>query len=40
MVLILKQIIFEAGLSDPYFGGISSYAIILMVVSYMQFQSQ
>jgi non-canonical poly(A) RNA polymerase PAPD5/7 len=33
---MLKQLIFNAKLSDPYSGGISSYGIILMVVSFLQ----
>ncbi len=36
IVLALKNILKLAGLNDPYTGGLSSYGLILMVVSFLQ----
>jgi DNA polymerase sigma len=36
LVLVLKQFLYERGLNNPYTGGLSSYCIILMVVSFLQ----
>jgi DNA polymerase sigma len=36
LALILKQIMYEKGLSNVYLGGISSYCLVLMIVSYIQ----
>lgn len=38
MILVLKQYLKVCQYNDPYFGGISSYALFLMIVSYMQSQ--
>ena len=34
--MVLKQILKVDNLNDPYSGGISSYALTLMVVAYLQ----
>jgi DNA polymerase sigma len=36
LTFILKKFIYVSGLSAPYKGGISSYALVLMIVAYMQ----
>lgn len=36
IVFVLKQMVFMAGLNDPFTGGINSYGLILMVVAYLQ----
>ena len=36
LILALKTILKNANLNDPYIGGLSSYGLILMVVSYIQ----
>ena len=36
LILALKTILKNANLNDPYTGGLSSYGLILMVVSYIQ----
>jgi DNA polymerase sigma len=36
----MKQLIFEAGLSDPFYGGISSYGITLILVTFLQLQER
>lgn len=38
LILVLKQLIFNAKLYDPYQGGISSYGLILMLVTYLQYK--
>ena len=35
LVLVLKQFIFSANLNDTYQGGLSSYGLILMIVSFL-----
>lgn len=35
-VFVLKQMVYLSGLNDPFTGGINSYGLILMVVSYLQ----
>jgi len=39
LILVLKQLIYSAKLYDPYQGGISSYGLILMLVTYLQYKS-
>lgn len=36
LVLILKQFLVMKGLNDPYTGGLSSYGLVLMIVSVLQ----
>jgi DNA polymerase sigma len=36
LILVLKHFLKTANFNDPYFGGLSSYALFLMIVSYMQ----
>lgn len=36
LVLVLKQFLYERGLSNAYTGGLSSYCLVLMVASYLQ----
>lgn len=36
VVLVLKQLLTLSDLSDPYMGGLSSYALVVMVVAYFQ----
>jgi DNA polymerase sigma len=36
MVLLLKQYLYERGLNNSYTGGLSSYCLTLMVISYLQ----
>jgi DNA polymerase sigma len=33
---VLKQFLKACNLNNPYFGGLSSYALFLMIVSYLQ----
>ena len=40
LVLVLKNILKIANLNDPYKGGISSYGLILMIVSFLQAQKR
>lgn len=35
-VFVLKQMVYLSGLNDPFTGGINSYGLILMVVSFLQ----
>ena len=36
LILVAKQLVFNAGLSNPYEGGLSSYGLTLMVLSFLQ----
>lgn len=36
LVYVLKQILFLANLNDPFTGGVNSYALVLMVVAFIQ----
>lgn len=36
LVLVLKQLLYERGLNDPYTGGLSSYALVIMVAAVLQ----
>jgi len=36
LVLVLKQLLYERGLNDPYAGGLSSYALVIMVAAVVQ----
>ena len=36
IALVLKQLLNKSGLSDPYTGGLSSYGLVVMIVSYFQ----
>ena len=36
ITLVLKQLLNKSGLSDPYTGGLSSYGLVIMIVSYFQ----
>ena len=38
LILVLKQLIYNAKLYDPYQGGISSYGLILMLITYLQYK--
>jgi non-canonical poly(A) RNA polymerase PAPD5/7 len=38
MVMVIKQLLKVKDLNDPYKGGISSYALTLMIVAFLQFQ--
>ena len=38
MILILKQLLKIYNLNDPYIGGLSSYALTLMVAAFLQHQ--
>lgn len=38
LILVLKQLVYHAKMYDPYQGGISSYSIILMLVTYLQYK--
>ena len=40
LVLVLKNILKRANLNDPYKGGISSYGLILMIVTFLQTQKR
>lgn len=35
IILVMKQILKVNNLNEPYFGGISSYALFLMIVSFL-----
>jgi len=35
LILVLKQMLKVWGYNDPYTGGLSSYALFLMIVSYL-----
>lgn len=35
LILVLKQFLKTNNHNDPYYGGISSYALFLMIVSYL-----
>lgn len=39
LALVFKQILFLAKLNDPFLGGLSSYGLILFLVSYLQFRT-
>lgn len=36
LVLVLKQFLREAGLNEPFQGGLSSYSVVLMTLSFLQ----
>ena len=36
LVLPFKQLIFNTQMNDPYQGGLTSYALVLMIVAYLQ----
>jgi len=36
IILVLKQMLKVWGFNDPYTGGLSSYALFLMIVSFLQ----
>ncbi len=36
LILVLKQMIMVWGFNDPYTGGLSSYALFLLIVSFLQ----
>jgi non-canonical poly(A) RNA polymerase PAPD5/7 len=36
LVMAFKQLIFNSQLNDPYQGGLTSYALILMIVAFLQ----
>lgn len=38
LVLPLKQLLFNSGMNNPYEGGLTSYALVLMIVSFLQFK--
>ena len=38
LILVLKQMLKVNGLNDPYKGGLSSYGLLLMIVSFIQFR--
>lgn len=38
LILVLKQLIYNAKFYDPYQGGISSYGLILMLITYLQYK--
>ena len=38
VILVLKQFLKACSFNDPYFGGLSSYALFLMIVSFLQSQ--
>lgn len=40
LVLALKNMLKSANLNDPYKGGLSSYGLILMIVSFLQHQKE
>ena len=35
LILVLKQFLKASGLNNPYFGGLSSYALFLMITAYL-----
>lgn len=36
LILVLKQMLKVWGFNDPYTGGLSSYALFLLIVSFLQ----
>ena len=40
LFLVIKQLVFLAQLNDPYQGGVSSYTLILMLVSFLQMKKK
>ena len=40
IILVLKQIMYCSFANNPYKGGLSSYALILMVIAYIQHSHQ
>lgn len=36
LVIVLKQLLYERGLNDPYHGGLPSYALVVMVAAVLQ----
>lgn len=38
MILVLKHMLKTWGYNDPYHGGLSSYALLLLIVSFLQFK--
>lgn len=38
LVLPLKQLLFNSGMNNPYEGGLTSYALVLMIVSFLQYK--
>jgi len=36
IILVMKQFLKVCQFNDPYFGGLSSYALFLMIVSFLQ----
>lgn len=36
LVLVLKQFLYEKGLNNTYTGGLGSYCLVLMVISFLQ----
>lgn len=38
LVLVLKQFLAQRDMNEVFYGGISSYSLILMVVSFLQVQ--
>jgi non-canonical poly(A) RNA polymerase PAPD5/7 len=39
IILVLKQLLKCSAFNDPYSGGLSSYSLFLMIVSYLQLQN-
>ena len=39
LILVLKQMLKVNNLNDPYKGGLSSYGLLLMIVSFIQFRN-
>lgn len=37
LVLVVKQLLYNAGMNDSYEGGLSSYGVILMIVAFLQY---
>lgn len=40
LILVLKQMLKVWGFNDPYHGGLSSYALFLMIVSFLQVKNK
>jgi non-canonical poly(A) RNA polymerase PAPD5/7 len=38
LVLPLKQLLYYSKMNDPYQGGLSSYGLILMIVTFLQWK--
>lgn len=36
LILVLKQILKVWKFNDPYYGGLSSYGLFLMIIAYLQ----